>query len=99
MMARVVWFGMGHHPVCVMLVCRVSTMIKAQGLISTREFGSAVTVLKSLDTKPLLRDNTDLLTTLGEAHFYNGDSTSACTTLQRVTIVYFAFYALPLQKF
>lgn len=55
--------------------------------MSGREFGSAVTSLKSLDTKPLLRDNSDLLATLGEAHFYNGDLTSACTTLQRVTVV------------
>lgn len=60
-------------------------MIKAQGLMSTREFGSAVTVLRSLDAKPLLRDNTDMLSVLGEAHFYNGDATSACATLQRVS--------------
>jgi len=63
-------------------------MIKAQGLMSTREFGAAVTALKSLDTKPLLRDNSDLLAILGEAHFYNGDLTLARTTLQRVAVVY-----------
>jgi len=72
-------------------ICRVGMMIKVQGLISTREFGSAVTVLKSLDTKPLLRDNTDLLTMLGETHFYNGDLTSACATLQRVTDIQIPF--------
>jgi len=61
-------------------------MIKAHGLISSREFGSAATLLKSLDTKPLLRDDTGLLTILGEAHFHNGDSSAACTTLQRVIV-------------
>jgi len=70
-------------------VCRVGTMIRAHSLISTREFGSAVSTLKSLDTKPLLRDNTDLLTVLGESHFYNGDLTSARATLQRVAFVHF----------
>ena len=71
-----------------MCVGRISMMIKAQGLISTREFGSAVTALKSLDAKPLLRDNTDMLSILGETHFYSGDSTSACATLQRVSYRY-----------
>jgi len=69
----------------VILCCRLSTLIRAEGLLSTKEFGSAVTVLKSLDTRPLLRDNTDLLATLGEAQFYIGDLTSARATLQRVT--------------
>jgi len=66
-------------------------MIKAHGLISTREFGSATAVLKSLDAKPLLRDNTGLLSILGETQFYNGESASACATLQRVIIVYDIF--------
>ena len=62
--------------------------------MNSREFGSAVTVLKSLDTKPLLRDNSDLLASLGEAHFYNGDLTSARTTLQRVTVVQYYVCAI-----
>ena len=60
--------------------------MKAQGLISSREYGSALTALRSLDTKPLLRDNTDLLTMLGETHFYSGDLTSARATLERVCL-------------
>ena len=60
-------------------------MIKAHSLIGSGDFGSAVTALKSLDTKPLLRDNSDLLAMLGEAHFCHGDLTAARTTLQRVT--------------
>jgi len=63
-------------------------MIKAHSLIGTGEFGSAVSALKSLDTKPLLRDNTELLTVLGESHFYNGDLTAARATLQRVAFVH-----------
>jgi len=59
-------------------------VIKAAGLMSGREFGSAVTTLKSLDTKPLLRDNANLLTSLAEAQFYNGELTSARDTLHRV---------------
>jgi len=64
-------------------------MIKAHGLISSRDFGSAATELKSLDTMPLLRDNTDLLAILGETQFYNGDLPSARATLQRVTIQFY----------
>jgi len=74
--------------------CRISVMVKAHGHISSREFASAVTTLKSLDTKPLLRDNSDLLTILGETYFYNGDLTSACATLQRVTVIMFRYNLL-----
>ncbi|KAK2170518.1 hypothetical protein LSH36_2g01059 [Paralvinella palmiformis] len=58
--------------------------LKAQSFCATRDYTSAIQYLKMLDNKPLLRDNTYVLCSLGEAQQLNGDSTQAIETLQRV---------------
>lgn len=59
------------------------TWIKGQGLAATREFVPATQTLRALDVKPMLRDNEDLLLSIGEACFQNGDYVEAQATLQR----------------
>merc|ERR1712002_1173089 len=45
--------------------------IKAQTHSHSNEYSTAIPLYKSLDCKPLLRDNVDLLCSLGEAYFLN----------------------------
>jgi hypothetical protein len=62
----------------------LSTWVKAHGFVASKEFASAITTFRLLDDRPLLRDNPELVASLGEALFLNGDYGSAQTTLQRV---------------
>ncbi|GIY90907.1 anaphase-promoting complex subunit 7 [Caerostris darwini] len=48
-----------------------------------KEFPLAIAALKHIDKKSILRDNTDVLVTLGEAYYYNGDFQHALSVLER----------------
>ncbi len=57
----------------------------AYAAFANRDYPTAITNLKQLeDTKPLLRNNIQILVTLGQAQHYSGNFTAALQTLQRV---------------
>jgi len=78
------------HPI------RLSTWIKAHGFVANKEFVPAIATFRLLDDRPLLRDNPELVASLGEAYFFNGDYSSAMLALQRVsaTICLLSTYCL-----
>ena len=63
---------------------RLSLWVKGQSQMANYEFNSAVGTFRLLDDRPRLRDNADVVSSLGEAYFMNGDYSSAMATLQRV---------------
>ncbi|XP_066583882.1 anaphase-promoting complex subunit 7 [Prorops nasuta] len=65
----------------------LNTWIKAHAHIHNREYNHAVTTLRSLDNVNLLRDNFNLLTTMGECYYYAGDDKNALLCLRRARII------------
>nr|XP_012147821.1 PREDICTED: anaphase-promoting complex subunit 7 isoform X3 [Megachile rotundata] len=61
----------------------LNTWIKAHAHIHNREYTHAVSTLRSLDNVNLLRDNFNLLTTMGECYYYAGDDKNALLCLGR----------------
>ena len=58
---------------------------QAYAAFANRDYTVAINTLKQLeDTKPLLRNNVQLLVTLGQAQHYSGNFVAAMQTLQRV---------------
>ncbi|KAF7393315.1 anaphase-promoting complex subunit 7 isoform X1 [Vespula maculifrons] len=65
----------------------LNTWIKAHAQIHNREYTHAVVTLRSLDTINLLRDNFNLLTTMGECYYYAGDDKNALLCLRRARLI------------
>ncbi|CAK9830696.1 Anaphase-promoting complex subunit 7 [Anthophora retusa] len=65
----------------------LNTWIKAHAHIHNREYTHAVSTLRSLDNVNLLRDNFNLLTTMGECYYYAGDDKNALLCLRRARII------------
>ncbi|XP_067123755.1 anaphase-promoting complex subunit 7 isoform X1 [Centruroides vittatus] len=61
----------------------LSTWIKAHAHLHARELSLSVATFKQLESKTLLRDNVDILVSLGEAYYYSGDFTNALVVLER----------------
>ncbi|XP_014664245.1 PREDICTED: anaphase-promoting complex subunit 7-like [Priapulus caudatus] len=57
--------------------------IRAHAHLASKEFTQAATAFSQLDSKTHLRDNVDVLCSLGEAYYMNGNYKSALTTLER----------------
>ena len=62
----------------------MSLWIKGQAQLSQRDYTSAVSTLSSLDNQSYLRDNTQLLNSLAESKFCDGQYTQALALFQRV---------------
>jgi len=58
--------------------------IKGHGHLAVKEFSPAASTLSGLDIRPLLYNNVELLASIGEAQFMNGEYSLAMTTLKRV---------------
>ncbi|KAG7188915.1 hypothetical protein KM043_008516 [Ampulex compressa] len=67
----------------------LNTWIKAHAHIHSREYTHAIATLRSLDNVSLLRDNFNLLTTMGECYYYAGDDKNALSCLKRARIIEF----------
>lgn len=65
----------------------LNTWIKAHAYIHNREYTHAVSTLRTLDNVSLLRDNFNLLTTMGECYYYAGDDKNAFLYLRRARII------------
>lgn len=63
---------------------RLSLWIKGQAQLSQRDYMSSIATLSSLDNQSYLRDNTQLLNSLAEAKFCDGQYTQALALFQRV---------------
>lgn len=61
----------------------LSTWIKAHAHLHAREFTQATTIFCQLDATGCLRDNTDVLVSLGEAYHYSGEHRNAMAVLQK----------------
>ena len=61
----------------------LNTWIKAHAHIHNREYTHAVSTLRSLDNVNLLRDNFNLLTTMGECYYYAGDDKKCSVMLTK----------------
>lgn len=59
--------------------------IKAHDQINSREYNSAITTLKQMDKQSSIKNNHNLLITLGETYYNAGDTKNALATLQRVS--------------
>ncbi|CAH1801460.1 unnamed protein product [Owenia fusiformis] len=57
--------------------------IKGHAFAASKDYSSAISSFKMLDSKAQLRDSTDVLCNLGEAHFLSGDYTNAGLVLRR----------------
>jgi len=63
----------------------VNQWTQAYSSFVNRDYATAIASFKQLeDTKPLLRNNIELLVTLGQAQHYNGNFPAAAQTLHRV---------------
>lgn len=60
--------------------------IKAHDQINSREYGHAISTLKQIDKQSCIKNNHNLLITLGETYYYAGDAKNALATLQRVSV-------------
>lgn len=65
----------------------LNTWIKAHAHIHNREYNHAITTLRSLDNANLLRDNFNLLVTMGECYYYAGDDKNALLYLHRSRVI------------
>ncbi|XP_034945414.1 anaphase-promoting complex subunit 7 isoform X2 [Chelonus insularis] len=61
----------------------LNTWIKAHAYLHSREYNHAITAFKSLDNINFLRDNFNLLLTMGECYYYAGDDKNALSCLRR----------------
>lgn len=62
----------------------LSLWIKGQAQLSQRDYMSSIATLSSLDNQSYLRDNTQLLNSLAEAKFCDGQYTQALALFQRI---------------
>lgn len=58
--------------------------IKGQASLYTTDSSDAVASFRRLLAKPFLRDNSDVLSSLAEAHYYNGDYKKCLTLFRKV---------------
>ncbi|XP_043275656.1 anaphase-promoting complex subunit 7 [Venturia canescens] len=65
----------------------LNTWIKAHAHIHNREYNHAITTLRSLDNANFLRDNFNLLVTMGECYYYAGDDKNALLCLHRSRVI------------
>lgn len=65
----------------------LNAWIKAHAHVHNREYNHAVTTLRSLDNINCLRDNYNLLVTMGECYYYAGDYKNALMCLRRARIL------------
>ena len=65
----------------------LNTWIKAHAHIHNREYNHAISTLRSLDNVNFLRDNFNLLVTMGECYYYSGDDKNALLCLRRARII------------
>lgn len=65
----------------------LNTWIKSHAHIHNREYNHAVTTLRSLDNVNFLRDNFNLLITMGECYYYSGDDKNALGCLRRARAI------------
>ncbi|KAK0162770.1 hypothetical protein PV327_006519 [Microctonus hyperodae] len=65
----------------------LNTWIKAHAHVHNREYNHAVSTLRSLDNVNFLRDNFNLLVTMGECYYYSGDEKNALACLKRARAV------------
>lgn len=65
----------------------LNAWMKAHSHIHNREYSNAVTTLRSLDNVNCLRDNCNLLVTMGECYYYSGDYKNALLCLRRARII------------
>ncbi|CAL1287882.1 unnamed protein product [Larinioides sclopetarius] len=61
----------------------LSLWIKGHSHLHAKELSLAISAFKQIDIKTHLRDNTDVLVSLGEAYYYNGDFQNAMAVLER----------------
>ncbi|GAB6028709.1 Anaphase promoting complex subunit 7, variant 2 [Chamberlinius hualienensis] len=64
----------------------LSTWIKAHSSLYSRDHPQAINLFNILDTKPGLRGNAEILSSLGEAHYLNGDYKLSLIVLRRAHI-------------
>ncbi|XP_055946170.1 anaphase-promoting complex subunit 7-like isoform X2 [Argiope bruennichi] len=62
----------------------LSLWIKGHSHLHANELALAISTFKQIDTKTSLKDCTEVLVPLGEAHYYNGDFQNALVVLERV---------------
>ncbi|UYV80038.1 ANAPC7 [Cordylochernes scorpioides] len=61
----------------------ITVWIKAHAQFYSREFTQSILSFKQLECKTQLRNNVDILTSLGEASYYHGDFVTATQVLER----------------
>ncbi|KAJ8931903.1 hypothetical protein NQ314_015172 [Rhamnusium bicolor] len=61
----------------------LSSWIKAQAQLYSRDFENAIKTYKSMDTHGLLKDNTSLLVNMGYCYHYMGENHRAISVLQK----------------
>lgn len=62
----------------------LSSWIKAQAQLHSRDFANAIKTYKSMDTHGLLKDNTSLLISMGYCYHYMCEDQRAMSILQKV---------------
>ncbi|VDI63087.1 anaphase-promoting complex subunit 7 [Mytilus galloprovincialis] len=77
--AALVMNGLPHGASCDWL----SSWIKGQAYLATREYGNAIITFKQMDQKMCLKDNVYIVNSIAEARFYEGNDTAALTGFQR----------------
>ncbi|XP_063396045.1 anaphase-promoting complex subunit 7-like [Mytilus trossulus] len=77
--AALVMNGLPHGASCDWL----SSWIKGQAYLATREYGNAILTFKQMDQKMCLKDNVYIVNSIAEARFYEGNDTAALTGFQR----------------
>lgn len=61
----------------------LSLWVKAHSHLHARELNQSIAAFKQIDLKTHLRDNIEVLVSLGEAYYYNGDFQHAMSVLER----------------
>lgn len=65
----------------------LNAWIKAHAHLNNKEYNHAVTTLRSLDSINCMRDNFNLLVTMGECYYYTGDYKNALMCMKRARIM------------
>ncbi|KAJ8681890.1 hypothetical protein QAD02_017682 [Eretmocerus hayati] len=65
----------------------LNAWIKAHAHINCKEYSQAVTTLRSLDNVNCLRDNHNLLVTMGECYYLSGDYKNSLLCLRRARLI------------
>ncbi|XP_076107530.1 anaphase-promoting complex subunit 7-like [Mytilus galloprovincialis] len=77
--AALVMNGLPHGASCDWL----SSWIKGQAYLATREYGNSIITFKQMDQKMCLKDNVYIVNSIAEGRFYEGNDTAALTGFQR----------------